>query len=105
VPGVGDELHHFRWNACSAALCPYAPHPHIERRYLLVRSLALVADVHLRYQPDPRAAKLVKTIEPEEIASRTGYSRPHKSMRPDAIYVSALGTPRARTRRNIPARS
>ena len=30
MPGVGDELHHFNWNACSAALCPYAPHPHID---------------------------------------------------------------------------
>ena len=29
---VGDEVHHFGWNACSAALCPYAPHPHLERR-------------------------------------------------------------------------
>src|SRR5258708_3698464 len=26
LPNVGDELHHFGWNACSAALCPYAPH-------------------------------------------------------------------------------
>jgi selenium-binding protein 1 len=26
--GAGDEVHHFGWNACSAALCPYAPHPH-----------------------------------------------------------------------------
>src|SRR5580704_2425822 len=39
VPNVGDELHHFGWNACSAALCPYAPHPHVERRYLLVPGL------------------------------------------------------------------
>jgi len=22
VPNVGDELHHYGWNACSAALCP-----------------------------------------------------------------------------------
>src|SRR5947209_19126500 len=28
MPHAGDELHHFGWNACSAALCPYAPHPH-----------------------------------------------------------------------------
>jgi methanethiol oxidase len=27
MPYVGDELHHFGWNACSSALCPYAPHP------------------------------------------------------------------------------
>src|SRR5487761_1470230 len=39
MPHVGDELHHFGWNACSSALCPYAPHPHIERRYLLVPGL------------------------------------------------------------------
>src|SRR5918999_5822262 len=39
MPGAGDELHHFGWNACSAALCPYAPHPHIERRYLIVPGL------------------------------------------------------------------
>ena len=32
MPQVGDELHHFGWNACSSALCPSAPHPHIERR-------------------------------------------------------------------------
>ena len=36
MPEFGDELHHFGWNACSSALCPYAPHPHVERRYLVV---------------------------------------------------------------------
>ena len=36
MPNTGDETHHFGWNACSSALCPYAPHPHIERRYLIV---------------------------------------------------------------------
>ena len=30
-PYVGDELHHFGWNACSSALCPYAPHPYLEQ--------------------------------------------------------------------------
>ncbi|HRI72675.1 MAG TPA: selenium-binding protein SBP56-related protein, partial [Polyangium sp.] len=39
VPNFGDELHHSGWNACSAALCPYAPHPHVERRYLLLPAL------------------------------------------------------------------
>jgi selenium-binding protein 1 len=36
LPEFGDELHHFGWNACSSALCPSAPHPHVERRYLIV---------------------------------------------------------------------
>ena len=34
MPNAGDELHHFGWNACSSCLCPYASHPHMERRYL-----------------------------------------------------------------------
>ena len=38
MPNRGDELHHFGWNACSASLCPWAPHPHVERRYLVVRA-------------------------------------------------------------------
>jgi methanethiol oxidase len=25
LPNIEDELHHFGWNACSTALCPYAP--------------------------------------------------------------------------------
>ena len=39
MPVPGDELHHFGWNACSSCLCPYAPHPHMERRYLIVPGL------------------------------------------------------------------
>src|SRR5215472_11790 len=36
MPGTDNELHHFGWNACSSCLCPNAPHPHVERRYLIV---------------------------------------------------------------------
>ncbi len=39
MPNTGDELHHFGWNACSSCLCPNAPHPHTERRYLVVPGL------------------------------------------------------------------
>ncbi len=94
VTGVGDELHHFGWNACSAALCPYAPHPHIERRYLIVPGLRSSRMYVFDTKPDPRSPRIVRVIEPEEIAERTGYSRPHTiHCGPDAIYVSALGTP------------
>ena len=95
VPNAGDELHHFGWNACSAALCPYAPHPHIERRYLLVPGLRSSRIYIFDTKPDARNPKLVKTIEADEIASRAGYSRPHTvHCGPDAIYVSALGDPK-----------
>ena len=40
MPYAGDEFHHFGWNACSSALCPSAPHPHVERRHLVVPGLA-----------------------------------------------------------------
>ena len=88
----GDELHHFGWNACSAALCPSAPRPHVERRYLLVPGLRSSRMHIIDTKPDPRAPQLARTIEGEDIARRTGYSRPHTThCGPDAIYVSALG--------------
>src|SRR5438105_5291202 len=92
MPETGDELHHFGWNACSSALCPYAPHPHIERRYLLVPGLRSSRIYVVDTKPDPRQPKIVKTIEPDEIASKAGYSRPHTvHCGPDGIYMSALG--------------
>ncbi|HTR62461.1 MAG TPA: selenium-binding family protein [Candidatus Binataceae bacterium] len=94
VTAVGDELHHFGWNACSAALCPYAPHPHVERRYLIVPGLRSSRMYIFDTKPDPRSPRIVRVIEPEELAERTGYSRPHTiHCGPDAIYVSALGAP------------
>src|SRR5262245_39095146 len=77
MPKVGDELHHFGWNACSAALCPTASHSHIERRYLLVPGLRSSRIHVLDTKPDPHRPRVVKVIEPEELAARAGYSRPH----------------------------
>ena len=56
---AGDELHHFGWNACSAALCPYAPHPHVERHYGNDKKYAL----HKRYRlcsGNPRGLLLLR---------------------------------------------
>ena len=94
MPNAGDELHHFGWNACSATLCPYAPHPHVERRYLLVPGLRSSRIHIVDTKPNPRQPEIVKVIEPEELANRAGYSRPHTShCGPDAIYFNALGAP------------
>jgi selenium-binding protein 1 len=94
MPNVGDELHHFGWNACSSALCPYAAHPHVERRYLIVPGLRSSRIYILDTKPDPRQPKIVKVIEPDEMKARTGYSRPHTvHCGPDGIYLSALGSP------------
>lgn len=92
MSGLGDELHHFGWNACSSCLCPNAPHPHVERRYLVVPGLRSSRIHILDTKPDPKNPKLVKVIEPAELADRTGYSRPHTvHCGPGGIYVSALG--------------
>jgi selenium-binding protein 1 len=93
LPNVGDELHHFGWNACSSSLCPSAPHAHLERRYLVVPGLNSSRVYILDTKPDPRAPKIVKVIEPEEIAARTGYASAHTvHCGPDGIYVNALGS-------------
>jgi methanethiol oxidase len=94
LPNVGDELHHFGWNACSSALCPYAPHPHLERRYLIVPTLRTSRIYVIDTKPDRRRPQVIKTIEAEEVRDRAGYSRLHTvHCGPDAIYVSAMGGP------------
>jgi methanethiol oxidase len=92
MPNTGDELHHFGWNACSSCLCPNAPHPHVERRYLVVPGLRSSRIHILDTKPDPRNPRIVKVIEPEELAEKTGYTRPHTiHCGPGGIFVTALG--------------
>src|SRR5919112_3844768 len=68
MPYTGDELHHFGWNACSSALCPYAPHPHTERRYLVVPGLRssriMILDTKENpAQPGRGGLRIAKVIE------------------------------------------
>src|SRR6202050_3464435 len=94
MPNAGDELHHFGWNACSATLCPYAPHPHVERRYLVVPGLRSSRLYIVDTKPDPKRPTIVKVIEPAEVLARTGYSRLHTvHCGPEGIYVNGLGSP------------
>ncbi|MEW6271798.1 MAG: selenium-binding protein SBP56-related protein [Thermodesulfobacteriota bacterium] len=70
------------------------PHPHVERRYLMLPALRSSRIFVFDVKPDPRAPALHRVIEADEIASRAGYSRPHTlHCGPDGIYVSALGNP------------
>jgi selenium-binding protein 1 len=94
MPNAGDELHHFGWNACSACLCPHVAHPHVEGRYLVVPGINSSRIHIIDTKPDPRNPKIVKVIEPETLAARTGYASPHTiHCGPDGILVSALGAP------------
>src|SRR6478609_3971309 len=92
-PRGDNELHHFGWNACSACLCPQAPHPHMERRYLIVPGIGSSRIYILDTKPNPKQPKIVKVIEPEEFIQKTGYTSPHTfHCGPDAVYGSALGS-------------
>ena len=94
LPNGDNELHHFGWNACSSHLCPYAPNAHVERRYLIVPGTASSRIHILDTKPDPRNPKLVKVIEADEVAKKTGYQTLHTvHCGPDGVYLNALGNP------------
>lgn len=97
LPYVGDELHHFGWNACSSAYCPNA-RPFLERRYLIVPGLRSSRIYIFDTKPDPKAPSLVKIIEPEVVVERSGYTKLHTvHCGPDAVYISAMGGPDGRS--------
>lgn len=92
LPYVGDELHHYGWSACSASLCPSSGHAFSERRYLVLPGIRSSRVYIIDTKPDPRAPKIVKIIEPEELKRKTGYSRPHTvHCGPEGVYISTLG--------------
>ena len=69
-----------------------APHPHVERRYLVVPGLRSSRIMVLDTKDDPRQPPVVKVLEAEELAKRAGYSRPHTlHCGPDGIYLTCLG--------------
>jgi methanethiol oxidase len=92
LPNLGDELHHFGWNACSSALCPTGSHTHGDRRYLVVPGIRSSRIYILDTQPDPASPQVVKVLGPEELGKRASYSRPHTvHCGPGYLYVSCLG--------------
>ncbi len=88
MPQVGDELHHFGWNACSSC------HGDSEkqRRFLIVPGNKS-GRIHILDAGDSRAPKLHKVIEAEEIKERTGLSAPHTvhCLGDGSIVLSMLG--------------
>src|SRR3954447_9996633 len=96
LPTVGDELHHFGWNACSSALKHEGHdmgHDGLQRRYLLLPGLRS-SNIHVYdTQPDPRNPVLHKTISAQELAEKAGYSRPHTlHCGPDGVFLTCLGS-------------
>lgn len=87
MPNVGDELHHYGWNICSA--CHGRPG---DRRYLIIPGLKS-SRIHIVDALDPLKLKLEKVIEPEEIAKRVNLSAPHTvhCLPDESIVISMLG--------------
>ena len=87
MPNVGDELHHFGWNRCSSAC--HGP----DRSHLIVPGFRSSRIHIVNVADDPRAPRIEKVIEPEELVEKTGYTRPHTvhCMPGDNVVVSMLG--------------
>jgi len=88
VPNVGDELHHFGWNACSSCHDDAGK----SRRFLIVPGNRS-GRVHVFDTADERAPKLHAVIEPEEIAAKTNLSAPHTvhCLADGHVMISMLG--------------
>jgi methanethiol oxidase len=88
MPHVGDELHHFGWNACSSCHGDESK----ARRFLVIPGLRS-SRVHIVDTSDERAPKLSKVIEPGEIKAKTNLSAPHTvhCLADGHIMISMLG--------------
>ena len=73
MPGIGDELHHMGWNACSSC----HNDADMRRKYLLVPGVRS-NNIHIiDTATDPFAPRLHKVIDGAEIKSKTNLSGPH----------------------------
>ena len=88
MPAVGDELHHFGWNACSS--CHGDP-KHV-RRFLVIPGLRSTR-IHIVDVADPRHPKMHKVIHPETVIGKTNLSSPHTvhCLPTGEIMLSMLG--------------
>jgi selenium-binding protein 1 len=88
MPNVGDELHHFGWNACSSCHTDGSK----SRRYLIVPGFRS-SRIHILDTSDPRAPTLCKVIEPEEVKVKTNLSAPHTvhCLADGTVMISMLG--------------
>jgi selenium-binding protein 1 len=86
MPNVGDELHHFGWNACASC------HGQRARRYLIIPGL-VSGRIHIVDTAMPEKPKLFKVIEADEIVRKTNLTAPHtvNCLADGRIMISMLG--------------
>ncbi|MEM9411851.1 MAG: selenium-binding protein SBP56-related protein [Planctomycetota bacterium] len=88
MPNVGDELHHFGWNACSSCHGKDGR----SRRFIVLPGIGS-GRIHIVDTEDARQPKLHKVIEAKEIANKTNLSAPHTvhCLASGEIMISMLG--------------
>lgn len=88
MPNVGDELHHFGWNACSSCHMDSSK----SRRFLIVPGFRS-SRIHILDTTEPHAPKVCKVIEPEEVKQKTNLSAPHTvhCLADGTVMISMLG--------------
>lgn len=86
MPHVGDELHHFGWNACASC------HGKCDRRYLIIPGL-VSSRIHIVDTSHPRRPQMHKVIEPAEVIAKTKLTAPHTvhCLADGRIMISMLG--------------
>jgi selenium-binding protein 1 len=86
MPNVGDELHHFGWNACASC------HGQRARRYLIVPGLGS-GRIHVVDTENPTEPRLHKVIEPAEVVRKTRLTAPHTvhCLADGRVMISMLG--------------
>lgn len=88
MPYIGDELHHFGWNACSSC------HGNAEksRRFSVIPGQRS-SRIYIVDTADQNAPKIHKVIEPEEIKEKTDLTAPHTvhCLADGNIMISMLG--------------
>ncbi len=92
-PALGDEFHHFGWNACSSALM-HEGHDMsgLARRFLLVPGIRSSNIYVFDTAADPMQPTLHKTIKASDLAEKAGYSRPHTlHCGPEGVFMTCLG--------------
>ncbi|NWI35557.1 SBP1 oxidase, partial [Picathartes gymnocephalus] len=91
MPHVGDELHHSGWNACSSC----HGDPKKSRNFLILPSLTSSRIYIVDVASNPRAPKLHKVVEAEELSQKGKAAFPHTShcLGSGEILISCLGDP------------
>ncbi|HEX4590477.1 MAG TPA: selenium-binding family protein, partial [Gemmataceae bacterium] len=86
MPNVGDELHHFGWNACASC------HGQRARRYLIIPGLGS-GRIHIVDTENPTEPRLHKVIEPDEVVRKTRLTAPHTvhCLADGHVMISMLG--------------